>query len=147
MKLVIIGTGDMGSALAAALKQRAGHDVRVRGSHLGSHSAIGLVQQLGVSEASHHDFMVANAVFVVVPWGAIAATAKLLHSYVGIVVSVVVPWSNGGDPRTDMISAAEHLSRFLPGARVVNAFTSISSTLIRNPGRGEKPSVIGSGRQ
>jgi predicted dinucleotide-binding enzyme len=35
-------------------------------------------------------------VFVVVPWEAMAATAELLDGYRGIVVSVVVPWANGG---------------------------------------------------
>jgi predicted dinucleotide-binding enzyme len=81
-------------------------------------------------------------VFVVVPWGALDAASRLLAQGTGIVVSVVVPWDNGGDPRTDMTSAAERLAALLPGRRIVNAFTSVSSSIVRNPGTGERPSVI-----
>jgi 8-hydroxy-5-deazaflavin:NADPH oxidoreductase len=142
MKLVVVGPGDMGSALATAFARKTKHDVCIRGSRPGSPSAVRLVQELGVSQANHLDLLAADVVFVVVPWDAIAATGKLLAGYRGIVASVVVPWANGGDPRTDVASAAERLARLLPSARVVNAFTSVSSSLIRNPGSGEKPSVL-----
>ena len=41
-----------------------------------------------------------------------------------------------------MTSAAERLAARLPGRRIVNAFTSVSSSIVRNPGTGERPSVI-----
>ncbi len=41
-----------------------------------------------------------------------------------------------------MTSAAEQLAALMPSARVVNAFTSVSSSIVRNPGGAEKPSVI-----
>lgn len=41
-----------------------------------------------------------------------------------------------------MVSAAEKLAGMLPHARAVNAFTSISSSVVRGPGSGETPSVI-----
>jgi len=142
MKLVVIGSGDMGSALATALATRAGHDLRVRGSRLGSHSATRLAQELGVTEASDHDLWAADVVFVVVPWDSLAAAAALLDGYRGVVVSVIVPWVAGIDPRTDITSAAERLAQLLPSTKVVSAFTSVSSSLIRNPGNGERPSVL-----
>jgi predicted dinucleotide-binding enzyme len=39
-------------------------------------------------------------------------------------------------------SAAEQLARLVPTARVVTAFTSISSALVRDPAKGEKPTVF-----
>lgn len=142
MKLAIVGTGDMGGALAAALAQRRKYEIFVRGSRQGSHSALDLARQIGGAEAGDRDLIDADVVFVVVPWGALDAASRLLARCKGIVVSVVVPWDNGGDPRTNMTSAAERLAARLPGRRIVNAFTSVSSSIVRNPGTGERPSVI-----
>ena len=124
MKLAIVGTGDMGGALAAALAQRRKYEIFVRGSRQGSPSALDLARQIGGAEAGDRDLIDADVVFVVVPWGALDAASRLLARCKGIVVSVVVPWDNGGDPRTNMTSAAERLAARLPGRRIVNAFTS-----------------------
>ena len=44
--------------------------------------------------------------------------------------------------RDDGTSAAEQLARLVPKGCVATAFTSISSALIRDPARGEKPTVF-----
>ena len=142
MKLAIVGTGDMGSALATAFVHRSRHEVSVRGSRQESRSAVDLARQLGISESDDQGLNEADVVFVVVPWDALKAVARLLATCRGIIVSVIVPWAEGGDPRTEMTSAAEQLAALLPSARVVNAFTSVSSSIVRNPGSAEKPSVI-----
>ena len=142
MKLAIVGTGDMGSAIATAFVERSDHDVSVRGSRRGSASAVGLARQLGIAEADDRALLDADVVFVIVPWEAVDAVSRLVGTCRGIVVSVVVPWSDDGDPRTDMTSAAERLAALLPHARIVNAFTSVSSSIVRNPGSPEQPSVI-----
>lgn len=142
MKIAIVGTGDMGSALATALVRRSTHDVSVRGSRPGSPSAVRLARRLRIAEASDETLRDAALVFVVVPWAALRPASRLLSQRRGIVVSVVVPWAEGKDPRTDTVSAAERLAGLLPRAIVVNAFTSISSSVVRDPGTGEKPSVI-----
>ncbi len=142
MKFAVVGTGDMGSAIATALVRRSKHDVSVRGSRRGSPSVVRLTRQLGVTEASDRALCEAAVVFVVVPWDAVEAVSRLLAACRGILVSVVVPWTHGGDPRTDIVSAAEKLAGLLPHARVVNAFTSVSSSVVRDPGSEEKPSVI-----
>jgi 8-hydroxy-5-deazaflavin:NADPH oxidoreductase len=142
MKLVIVGTGDMGSALATAFVRRSKHDVSVRGSRPGSPSALRLTRRLGIAEADDHALRDAHVVFVVVPWEALGAVSRLLTRCRGILVSVVVPWTDKGDPRTNLISAAERLASLDPQGRVVNAFTSVPSSLVRDPGGGEKPSVI-----
>lgn len=132
----------MGSAIATAFVRRSKHAVSVRGSRRGSPSAVRLARQLGIDEAGAQALRDAAVVFVVVPWEAVDAVSRLLAECRGILVSVVVPWTDDGDPRTDLISAAEKLAGRLPHARVVNAFTSVSSSVVREPGSGEKPSVI-----
>ena len=55
----------------------------------------------------------------------------------------MVPGAGGYElKRDDGTSAAEQLARLVPKGRVVTAFTSISSALIRDPARGEKPTVF-----
>jgi 8-hydroxy-5-deazaflavin:NADPH oxidoreductase len=44
--------------------------------------------------------------------------------------------------RDDGTSAAEQLARLVPKGCIATAFMSISSALIRNPARGEKPAVF-----
>jgi 8-hydroxy-5-deazaflavin:NADPH oxidoreductase len=142
MRLVIIGSGDMGGAIAAAFAERTNHQVLVRGSRPGSHSAAALVRELGVTYADDHALLSADVLFVVVPWNSLDAVAEVLDAYRGVLVSVVVPWVDGADLRTGRLSAAEQLAHLLPKARVVNAFTAISSAVVRSPGNGEKPSVL-----
>ena len=55
----------------------------------------------------------------------------------------MVPGAGGYElKRDDGTSAAEQLARLVPKGRVVTAFTSISSALIRDPASGEKPTVF-----
>jgi predicted dinucleotide-binding enzyme len=44
--------------------------------------------------------------------------------------------------REDGTSAAEQLARLVPKGCIATAFMSISSALIRDPARGEKPTVF-----
>jgi 8-hydroxy-5-deazaflavin:NADPH oxidoreductase len=142
MKLAIVGAGDMGGAMATAFVHRSRHEVSVRGSRRESPSALDLARRLGISLSDDHSLSNADVVFVVVPWGALDPVAHLIAMCRSIIVSVIVPWADDGDPRTEMTSAAERLAGLLPHARIVNAFTSVSSSIVRNPGSAEKPSVI-----
>ena len=66
-----------------------------------------------------------------------------MKGYAGIIVSAMVPGAGGYElKRNDGTSAAEQLARLVPRGRVVTAFTSISSALIREPASGEKPTVL-----
>jgi 8-hydroxy-5-deazaflavin:NADPH oxidoreductase len=143
MKLAILGTGDMGGAIATAFSTRTRHTVVVRGATPGSGTAAALVKQLGVAQATDADLKDAGAVFVAVHWAAIDAVARDLKDAKGLVVSAMVPWSPDGDPRqAGDGSAAQRLAAQLPKARVVTAFTTIFAALLRDPGTGEKPSVF-----
>jgi predicted dinucleotide-binding enzyme len=113
-KIVVIGTGRMGGAFATAFAKRTSHAVSIRGSHAGGSSAAALSRQLGVRVADDKELLAADIVFVATPPAAL----------------------------DDGTSAAEQLARLVPKGRVVTAFTSISSALIRDPASGEKPTVF-----
>ncbi len=138
-KISVVGTGDMGGAIAEALVHRTRHHVTVRGSRPGSASATALVNQLAVREATDDDIAHSDIVFVVVPALALSDVVRVLQSYEGIVVSVSVSGSVGLDGQK---STAEQLAALLPGARVTNAFTSVWSTVVRDPGTAGKTSVF-----
>lgn len=138
-RITVLGTGDMGGAIVQALAERTQHDVTVRASHLGSQSANALVDRLGVREATDADICESDLVFVVVPAKALPEVVPLLEGYRGIVISVSVSGTVGRD---GLKSSAEQLSEGLPQARIVNAFTSIWSTVVRNPGKGGKTSAF-----
>ena len=141
-KIVVIGTGRMGGAFATAFAKRTSHDVSIRGSHAKSSSAASLSRQLGVRVAHDKELSAADVVFVATPPGALDDVAAL-KGYAGIIVSAMVPGAGGYElKRDDGTSAAEQLALLVPKGRVVTAFTSISSALIRNPASGEKPMVF-----
>jgi 8-hydroxy-5-deazaflavin:NADPH oxidoreductase len=138
-QIIVLGTGDMGGAIAQALKERTSHRVAIRGSRIGSASAAALADRLEVSEASDADIERSDIVFVVVPSKSIPDIVSSLKDYRGIVVSVSVSPTVGLDGEK---SSAEQLAEGLPEARVVNAFTSIWSNVVRNPGNGAKTSAF-----
>ena len=139
-EIVVIGTGRMGGAFATAFAERTSHD---RGSHAGSSSAATLSHQLGVRVADDKELLAADVVFVARPPAALDDVAAALKGYAGIIVSAMVPGAGGYElKRDDGTSAAEQLARLVPKGRVVTAFTSISSALIRDPASGEKPTVF-----
>jgi 8-hydroxy-5-deazaflavin:NADPH oxidoreductase len=138
-RITVLGTGDMGGAIIQALTERTQHIIAVRGSRARSASATALVDRLGVREASEADIEHSDIVFVVVPTKAILAIEPLLREYRGIVVSVSVSGAAGRDGQK---SVAEQLADAAPGARIVNAFTSIWSDVVREPGNAGKTSAF-----
>jgi predicted dinucleotide-binding enzyme len=142
-KIVVIGLGCMGGAFAIAFAGRTSHTVAIRGSHPGSSSAAALSRQLGVRVADDRELLAADVVFVATPPGALDDVAAALRGYTGTIVSEMVPGAASYElKRDDGTSAAEQLARLVPKGRVVTAFTSISSALIRDPASGEKPTVF-----
>jgi predicted dinucleotide-binding enzyme len=98
---------------------------------------------LGVRVAGDKELLAADVVFVATPPAALDDVAAALKGYAGIIVSAMVPGAGGYElKRDDGTSAAEQLAHLVPKGRVVTAFTSISSALIREPASGEKPTVF-----
>jgi 8-hydroxy-5-deazaflavin:NADPH oxidoreductase len=131
LKISVLGTGDMGGAITTALKQRTHHTIHVRGSNDSSLSARKLADELGVVAATQQDLLTSEIVFIVVPASELNRAAATLEGYAGVVVAVSVSGSVGRDGQP---SSAETLAASLPGAKVVSAFTSIWSNVIREPG-------------
>lgn len=139
MRISIFGAGEMGGALASALRFRSGHTVLVRGSKPGSSSALRLVQDLGIREATDDDVRSSDVVFVAVPTVAIPDAIDCLAGYEGVVVSVCCSRAVGRDGAA---SCAEKIAMGLPKAKVVDAFTTVWAPVVRNPGDREPVSVF-----
>jgi 8-hydroxy-5-deazaflavin:NADPH oxidoreductase len=65
-RITILGTGDMGGAIAQALAERTLHAVTVRGSRPGSASAAALVDRLALREATDADIEQSGTTIIVI---------------------------------------------------------------------------------
>ena len=91
--------------------------------------------------ADDKELLAADVVFVATPPAALDDVAAALKGYAGIIVSAMVPGAGGYELKQDDGTSAT-AARLVPKGRVVTAFTSISSALIREPASGEKPTVF-----
>lgn len=137
-KIVVVGCGSMGGAIAEALITRTSHSLSVRGASATSKSATSLATRLNVGLAEREDISRSDMVFVATPREAIASLAHLLEGYRGIIVSVIVDEYEG----TGQKSSAEQLADAVPGARVTCAFTTLGDAVVRDPGNQLKTSIF-----
>jgi hypothetical protein len=126
MEIVIIGKGNVGSALESGLS-RVGHQVRALGRG-------GDVAQAVTS---------AEVVIFAVPFGEVQNVARQLAS--AVAGKVVIDATNALTPTMELAvdtrstSGAEDLQNALPGAKVVKAFnTSFASAMATGEIKGEK---------
>lgn len=128
MKITIIGSGNVGSAIARASK-RAGHEVTV--SDPSSQSLAALGGELGVETSTSNAAAVrdADAVVLAVPFGAVSSVAADIADDVrdSIVIDVTNPLTDdlSGLATRGGPSGAELLQEKLPGAKVVKAFNTV----------------------
>ena len=125
MNIAIIGTGNVGRALATSTR-RAGHDVTIVGRDAAKASAT--AAELGVESATTTDQAASNAELVIlaVPSDALAQVAQDLAGVVD--GKTVVDATNRMQPDATTASNAETLQDRLPGANVIKAFnTSFAS--------------------
>lgn len=128
MRVAIIGSGNVGSAVAKAAKNT-GHDVTVADRE-GTESLEALRTELGVTTTSSNQEAVGEADIVVlaIPFGVVETVAKEIASDVGgkIVIDITNPLkADLSGLQTDGTSGAELVQKQLPEAKVVKAFNTV----------------------
>jgi hypothetical protein len=135
MKIAVIGTGNVGSALGSSFS-RAGH--RVTFAARDAEKTLSVATGAGARAATAAEAAAgADVVLLAVPYAAIAdVAAEIVPVIAGkVVVDATNPLkpdysglATAGGP-----SAAERLAGLLPGARVVKAFNTLFATNQANP--------------
>ena len=129
MKVAIIGSGNVGGALAKAAKNT-GHEVTVADRE-GSDSLQALGSELGVSTTNSNVDAIADSDVVVlaVPFGAVETVVSEIAGHVGdrIVLDVTNPLKAdlSGLQTDGGVSGAELVQQQLPDAKVVKAFNTV----------------------
>jgi 8-hydroxy-5-deazaflavin:NADPH oxidoreductase len=144
MNISVVGSGDMGGALAHAFSQH--HRVTVTGSKPGSSSARAVIRaskgrivELPIGQAREADLAV-----LAVPWARVNRALKGLGDLRGVPLLIVtLPWI--GDERLALgfdDSGAESIAARATGARVVQAFNTMSATTIRRAKRYDPKATV-----
>jgi len=125
VNIAIIGTGNVGQALATSAR-RAGHDVTIAGRDAAKASTIATELGVGSTPTAREAASNAQLVILAVPSDALAQVAGELAGVVD--GKTVIDATNRMQPDATAASNAETLQDRLPGANVIKAFnTSFAS--------------------
>ncbi len=136
MDIAIIGTGNVGSALAGAFI-RAGHDVTIAGRD--TEKTRRVASAVGATPVSTgRDAAAAGQVVVLaIPFESAASVASEIADVVGgkVIVDVSNPFNATFDGLISDtgLSAAEQIQAWLPDARVVKAFNTVLASRQADP--------------
>ena len=147
MRITVLGSGDIGGALALAFSRT--HDVTVSGSRPGSESAARVVAESGgrVRELPAREGVErAELVVFAVPWQAVdrALDAELVAALRGkILLVVTLPWNESDTLMLGTTtSGAEYIASRASGARVVQAFNTVASATVAAPAAHGLPATV-----
>ena len=127
MKVAIIGSGNVGSAVARAAKNT-GHEVVVADVAAESLKALGDSLGVETTASSSEAVKTADAVVIAVPFGAVESVTSDIAGHVAdkLVIDVTNPLKDDlTGLATDGTSGAELVQKQLPGAKVVKAFNTV----------------------
>jgi predicted dinucleotide-binding enzyme len=135
MRIAIIGTGNVGAALARGLR-RAGHDVTLGTRHPEEAAVRALATETGSRAVQPRDAVLsADVVILALPWSAVESAVEGLGDLSGmIVIDCTNPLGRveGGFGLTigHTNSAGEVLQRLLPAARVVKTLNQVGAEIM-----------------
>lgn len=127
MKVAIIGSGNVGSAVARAAK-KTGHEVVMADVRAESLRALGETGGVETTASSRDAVKLADAVVLAVPFGAVESVASDIADDVAdkIVIDVTNPLTDDYSGLVTVgTSGAELVQQLLPRARVVKAFNTV----------------------
>jgi predicted dinucleotide-binding enzyme len=136
MKIAIIGTGNVGTALGASLV-RAGHTVTLTGQDAAKATAAAALIGAGAGTSLADAVEVAEVVVLAVPYGSVEAVAADIAAVIAgkVVIDATNPLkadysglATEGGP-----SGAERIAALLPTSRVVKAFNTLFASIQGNP--------------
>lgn len=130
MRVAVIGTGNVGSALAATLR-RAGHDVIL--SARDAQKTASVADELGASTAPTPGDAVrqSDVAILAVPFDALMDVAEQIRP--AAADKVIIDLTNPGPATEGGPSAAEQLADRLPGAHVAKAFNTLFGAFMAQP--------------
>lgn len=135
MQIAILGTGNVGSALARALA-RAGHHITLGTRDPAHPDALTLATNTGARLATPHDAaQSADVILLALPWPALPTTLPTLGDLTGKTIidctNPLTPTPHGLDLATGHSdSGAEQVQRLLPGAHVVKTLNQIGAEMM-----------------
>jgi len=147
MHIAVLGTGGVGSALGTQWAN-AGHAVTFGSRLPESEKVLELLQKCGGGAKACLPAQAtegADAILLAVPWPAARQTVASLGNLSG---RVLIDCSNPltadftGIELGHTTSAAEQIATWSPGSRVVKAFNSASTKVMRDPQFGEHPATM-----
>ncbi|WP_026352616.1 NADPH-dependent F420 reductase [Yoonia vestfoldensis] len=151
MKIAIIGTGSLGSAIAGGLAGH-GHQVTLGTRAVGAPALLAMAARVGAAVATPRDAAEqAEIVFLALPWHVAEAAVANLGDLDGkIVVDCMNPLGmvDGGLSLTvgHTISGAEIVARWLPDACLVKALNQVGAEMVaRNDHLDHRPAMLMAG--
>jgi len=145
MKIAIIGTGSVGSALGRGLA-RAGHEIVFGVRDTGKPEVVKLVEETGArADSVAAAASGAEVVVLAMPWGAAQDVIRTAGGLSGKIVFDCINPLNAtfsGLDTGDARSAAEQIVAWAPGARVVKVFNSTGAGNMADPRYGENRATM-----
>lgn len=141
MKIAIIGSGNVGGALAAASTE-AGHSVVLSAAHPDKAREVAATAGARAAASNAEAVEGADLVVLAVPAGAVAAIVDEIGSSLtgAVVVDATNPLNDSySDLTTSGVSAAEQLQQQIPDVPVVKAFNTIFASRHGSPTEGGQP--------
>jgi len=135
MKIAIIGSGNVGSALGTSLT-KAGHAVTFTARDPEKVRQVATTAGAAVSASPAAAAAAADVIIIAVPYGAVTdVAAEIAPAVAG---KVVIDATNPLKPdysglATDVTSGAEQIAAALPGATIVKAFNTLFAGVQGNP--------------